>query len=134
MEAKPPAALTSRVMPPTNHTPMIPKQAATTGYRLPSSNEEQLRLPVITHASPQRMKTPAETPDYGGGARSPRVIVAEPRPYAAAPTSRCKTRLHVSTGRREAKASTRRLQSHDEVQIRRLQQGSDNNAAAVARP
>ena len=61
MEAKPPAAPTPRGRPPTNYTPMVPKQAVTTGYRC-QAREEQLRLPVITHASPQRMKTPIRDP------------------------------------------------------------------------
>ena len=50
-------------------------------------------------------------------------------------------RLHVakpiSTRRPSAEKQEhppRRLRSHDKIQIRRLQQGSDNNATAVARP
>jgi hypothetical protein len=109
-----------------------------------ASGHNRLSLPSSKRAAPTSGHNPRLTPadedphqrpqTTAGGERSLRVIIAELRPYTAAPTSRCKTRLHVSTGRREAKASTRRLQSHDEVQIRRLQQGSDNNAAAVARP
>ena len=48
--------------------------------------------------------------------------------HVAKPVSTCRM------GAEKQEHPPRRLRSHDEVQIRRLQQGSDNNAAAVARP
>ena len=106
MEATPPAAPTSRGRPPTNHTSRIRSKRPQPVIVAKLNCEEQLRLPAETHASPQRMKTLAETQTTaeGGGCRAPSLPSCVP--YTAAPTSRCKTHLHASTESRETRAST----------------------------
>ena len=135
MEGKPLAAPTSYGRPPTNHASMVPKQAATTGYRCPAQREEQLRFLVITHASPKRMKTPAETPDNCGGASSPRVIAAEPRPLR----SSSDFTLQNPSPRVEWAPRSKRVHPGDfeattKSKYDAFNKGAPNNAVAVARP
>jgi hypothetical protein len=134
MEATPPAAPTSRGRPPTNHAPRFRSKRPQPVIVAKLNCEEQLRLPAKTHASPQRMKTPAEIQTTRR-----REVAARHRCRAASPTQQL--RLHVaklaSTRRPDTEKlehPPKRLQDHDEVQMRRLQQGGNNNNAAIARP
>jgi hypothetical protein len=105
---------------------------------LPSSSIPQRAAPTSNHGHPprlQRLPTPSRPqPTMKEGARCVSSLPSHV-PDAAASTSRSEDPPpRIIEAPRSEEQSPRRHRGHDEIQTRRLQEGSDADGATVARP